>query len=56
MDQLFSLGHISGATKILEVAPRGMSSDWFSEEERAGLRPDTFESDPAYVRLDKPSG
>jgi hypothetical protein len=26
MDQLFSLGHVSGATKILELAQRGMNS------------------------------
>jgi hypothetical protein len=37
MDQLFSLGHVSGATKILEVARRGMSSGWFRKEERAGF-------------------
>jgi hypothetical protein len=37
MDQLFSLGHLSGATKILELARRGMTSGWFPEEKRAGL-------------------
>ena len=37
MDQLLSLGHVSGATKILELARRGMTSGWFSAEKRAGL-------------------
>jgi hypothetical protein len=35
MDQLFPLGHFPGATKILEVARRGMSSGWFAREKRA---------------------
>jgi hypothetical protein len=34
MDQPFSLGHVSGATKILELARRGMSSGWFREQKR----------------------
>jgi hypothetical protein len=37
MDQLFSLGHVSGATKILELARRGMTSGWLPAEKRAGL-------------------
>ncbi|MDB5576188.1 MAG: hypothetical protein JWR80_1364 [Bradyrhizobium sp.] len=37
MDQLFSLGHVSGATKIRELARRGMTSAWFPAEKCAGL-------------------
>ena len=37
MDQLFALGHVCGATKILELARRGMTSGWFPAEKRAGL-------------------
>jgi hypothetical protein len=33
--QLFSLGHVSGPTKILQLARRGVSSGWFPEEKRA---------------------
>jgi hypothetical protein len=55
MDQLFPLGHVSGATKSLELARRGMSSGWFSEEKRAEFAACTFGSDPSDVRLDEPS-
>jgi hypothetical protein len=34
MDQLFSLGHVSGAMKILELARRGMISGRFPEQKR----------------------
>jgi hypothetical protein len=55
MDQLFPLGHVSGATKSLELARRGMSLGWFSEEKRAEFAAYTFDSDPSDVRLDEPS-
>jgi hypothetical protein len=31
VDQLFALGHVSDATKILELAPEGMSIGWYPE-------------------------
>jgi hypothetical protein len=37
MDQLFSLGPVSGAAEILELAQPGMTSIWFPAEKRAWL-------------------
>jgi hypothetical protein len=43
MDQLFSLGHVSGAMKILELVPRSRISGRFPEEKRAEFAVRQFE-------------
>jgi hypothetical protein len=51
MDQLFSLGHVSGARKILGLAPRNMNSGRSREKKkkRAESAVRQFESDPEEI-------
>ena len=56
MDQLFSLRHVSGATKILVLAPRSMSSGRFPEKKRAEFRSGSSNLTWRDVRLTGVSG